>query len=51
MKRTTIIGVVLLLSTFMCGSVAAEMEDVSGALLKKICTSYVDRPASTSDGM
>ena len=51
MKRTTIIGAAALLGTVMCGNVAAEMEDVSGALLKKICTSYVDRPASTSDGM
>ena len=51
MKRTTIIGAAALLSTVMCSAVAAEMEDVSGALLKKICTSYVDRPASTFDGM
>jgi len=51
MKRTTIIGAVVLLSTVICSNVAAEMEDVSGALLKKICTSYVDRPASTYDGM
>ena len=51
MKRTTIIGAAVLLSTVMCSNVAAETEDVSGALLKKICTSYVDRPASTSDGM
>ena len=50
MKRTTIIGAAAL-STVMCSNVAAEMEDVSGALLKKICTSYVDRPASTLDGM
>lgn len=51
MKRTTIIGAAALISTVMCSNVAAEMEDVSGALLKKICTSYVDRPASTLDGM
>ena len=51
MKRITIIGAAALLSTVMCSNVAAEMEDVSGALLKKICTSYVDRPASTYDGM
>ena len=51
MKRTTIIGAAVLLSTVICSNVAAEVENVSGALLKKICTSYVDRPASTSDGM
>ena len=51
MKRTTIIGAAILLSTVMCSNVTAEMEDVSGALLKHICTSYVDKPASTSDGM
>jgi hypothetical protein len=51
MNRTTIIGATILLSTFMCSNVTAEMEDVSGALLKKLCTSFVDRPASTPDGM
>ena len=51
MKGTTIIGAAALLGTVMCSNVAAEMEDVSGALLKKICTSYSDRPASTLDGM
>jgi hypothetical protein len=51
MRRRTIFGAAALLSTVMCSNVAAEMEDVSGALLKKICTSYVDRPASTLDGM
>jgi hypothetical protein len=51
MKRTTIIGATVLLSTVMCSNVAAEMENVSGALLKNLCTTYVDRPASTFDGM
>ena len=51
MKRTIIIGAAALLSTVMCSNVAAEREDVSGALLNNICTSYVDRPASTLDGM
>jgi len=51
MKRTTIIGAAALLGTVMCSNVAAEMGGVSGALLKKICTSYVDRPVSTLDGM
>ena len=36
MRRTTIFGATILLSTFMCSNVTAEMEDVSGALLKKI---------------
>jgi hypothetical protein len=51
MKRTTIIGAAVLPGMMMCSSVAATMENVSGALLKKICTSYIDRPASASDGM
>lgn len=51
MKQTTIIGAAVLLSTVICSNVAAEVENVSGALLKKICASYVDRPASTSEGM
>ncbi|MEN8131770.1 MAG: Rap1a/Tai family immunity protein [Pseudomonadota bacterium] len=51
MNRTTIISAAVLLSTVMCGNVTAETEDVSGALLKKLCASYVDRPASTFDGM
>jgi len=51
MKGTTVIGAAVLSGTVMCSNVAAEMEDVSGALLKKICTSYVDRPASALDGM
>ncbi|MGB5180049.1 MAG: Rap1a/Tai family immunity protein [Gammaproteobacteria bacterium] len=51
MKRTTMIGAATLLGTVMCSNVAAEMEAVSGALLKKICISYLDTPANTSDGM
>ena len=51
MKRIKNIGTAALLGTVMCGNVAAEREGVSGALLKKLCTSYVDRPASTLDGM
>jgi len=51
MNRTTIIGAAVLLSTVMCGNVTAEMEDVSGALLKRVCSSYVERPAGTLDGM
>ena len=51
MNRITITGAAVLLGTAMCSNVAAEMEDVSGAVLKKICTTYVDRPVSTKDGM
>jgi hypothetical protein len=51
MNRTIITGAAALISAVMCSNVAAAMEDVSGALLKKICTAYADRPASTADGM
>jgi len=51
MKRTTIIVATILLGTVICSNVAAEIETVSGAVLKKICTDYIDRPASTMDGM
>jgi hypothetical protein len=51
MKRTTIIGATALLGILICSPVTAEMEVVSGAALKKLCTAYVDRPASTMDGM
>jgi hypothetical protein len=51
MKQKTIIGAIALLSSMMSSNVAAEMEAVSGALLKNMCTSYVDRPASALDGM
>ena len=51
MKRTTIIGAAVLLGTVMCSNVAAGIDGVSGALLKKVCTSYVDRPKNASDGM
>ncbi len=51
MKPTTIIGAAALLSALTGSNLAAAMEDVSGALLKNICSSYVDRPASTLQGM
>jgi hypothetical protein len=52
MKRTIIIGVAALLLGTATGSEATtELEEVSGALLKKICTSYVDRPSNVYDGM
>ena len=51
MKRTIIIYAAVLFSTVICSNLTAGAENVSGALLKKICASYVDRPASTSEGM
>jgi hypothetical protein len=51
MKQTVIAGTVLLLGSLVSSNVAAAFEDVTGANLKKICTSYVDIPSNTSDGM
>lgn len=51
MKRTKIIGAAILVNIVMCSNVVAETEGISGAFLKKICTSYVDRPANTFEGM
>jgi len=51
MKGIRIIRSVALLSTVMCGNVIADSDDISGAYLKKICASYVEKPASTADGM
>ena len=51
MKRTKIMGAALLLNIAMCSNVVADTDGVNGAFLKKICASYVDRPANTSEGM
>jgi len=51
MKRTTIMGAALLVNVMMCSHVVAETAGVSGAFLKKVCASYVDRPANTIEGM
>jgi hypothetical protein len=51
MKRITITATAALLSIIMCSTVLAEVENVSGALLKKLCASYDERPANTPDGM
>lgn len=51
MKQTIIFGATLLLNALMYNNAAAAFEGVSGASLKKICTSYVDMPSNTSDGM
>lgn len=51
MKPTITVGIVLLLNVLVYSNVAAEFERVSGANLKKICTTYTDVPANTADGM
>lgn len=51
MKQTIIIGAVLILNLPVSGNVVAETDGLSGAYLKKICASYVDRPANTLEGM
>jgi pantothenate kinase type III len=51
MKRTIIAGSTLLISSLVCGNVAAEIEGVSGANLKKICESYLYIPSNTAEGM
>lgn len=51
MKQTIIVAATLLLGGLLSSHVAAQLEGVSGASLKKICTSYVDIPSNTSDGM
>ena len=51
MKRTITTATAALLNIILCSPVLAEVEDVSGELLKKLCTSYDDRPANTLDGM
>lgn len=51
MKGIRTISSVALLSTAMCSNVIAATDDISGAYLKKICASFVEKPANTSDGM
>lgn len=51
MKQTITVVSALLLNTIIFSNSAAEFEGVSGAGLKKICSSYVDIPSNTSDGM
>jgi len=51
MKRTKTIGAALVVNFIMCSHVVAETEGISGAFLKKTCTSYVDRPENTLEGM
>ena len=51
MKRTIITGSTLLICGLVCANVAAEIEAVSGANLKKICESYLDIPSNSAEGM
>lgn len=51
MKQTKIVGATLLLSSLVYSNVSTAFESVSGADLKKICSSYVDVPSNPSDGM
>ena len=51
MKGIRIASLAALLNTVMCNNVIAEPTDISGAYLKKICASYVEKPANASDGM
>ena len=40
-----------MLSTVIGSNVIAETGDISGAYLKKICMTYVEKPESAADGM
>ena len=51
MIGTRIISAAALLGTAMCSNVIAETGEISGAYLKTICASYVERPENISDGM
>ena len=51
MKQRKIIGAAALISTLLGSNAAAEMDPVSGALLRNICASYIDWPVNTMDGM
>ena len=50
MKQTIIVSITLLLS-LMQANATADIERVSGASLKSICSSFQDIPVNTSDGM
>jgi len=51
MKHIILAGAALLLNSITYSNATAGFERVSGADLKKICTSYVDVPSNTSDGI
>ena len=51
MKHKIITSLALLINIHINNAVAADFNGIDGADLKKICTSYVDIPANTSDGM
>jgi hypothetical protein len=50
-KDRIIIGAAMLLGYVLCSQAIAKPDDISGAYLKNICASYVERPENTSDGM
>ena len=51
MKKIKMITAAALLGTAIFSNVSAEFESVSGASLKRICSSFLDIPANMSDGM
>lgn len=51
MKQQKIFSTAALISTVICSNAAAAMAPVSGALLKYICASYIDRPVNSKDGI
>jgi hypothetical protein len=51
MKKTRIITTAILLGTVISSNASANFDNVSGASLKRICTSFLDVPANMSDGM
>ena len=51
MKKINMITAAALLGTVNFSNVSAEFESVSGASLKRICSSFLDIPANMSDGM
>lgn len=51
MKKINMITAIALLGAAISSNVAADFESISGANLKKICASFLDVPANTSEGM
>ena len=51
MKHRKTIAAAAILSSVLCSNAAAEMDGVSGELLKNICASYIDWPANAADGI
>jgi hypothetical protein len=51
MKPRIIVCATFLLNHLIFSPAAADMENISGAYLKKICASYDDIPENPADGM